>query len=355
MSLRGARCLVLISKNPPCEVLASMVADATAMGGDRIGDERDFYTRVTCKEFKGEYGQRLSSRRRGHKFEANLYQNDAALLRNAVAPIYDLDPVAMVVRNFENEGISSVVRRARTKRVLEDLADGKPVPDLLIQPALLLRIGGAQGGSIFIKPDFLVLDPKVRFYVPGEIKSFIVRDGVGDPGDLDRTRRQAGVEIIALRDEATLVGLSDRVLDRAVFVFATPYGLTPHEPYEEQLRAEVQEIKRAIRVLRDAQAKLKRLREPIDAPLEMLLDELGIHYQEGCLGNCILAGPCKERYTGKARLLGDAATDLLGADADLSRIYELHDGAPPRTAREAAIAEILIRAEEDLGFRAPVA
>ena len=51
----------------------------------------------------------------------------------------------------------------------------------------------------------------------------------------------------------------------------------------------------------------------------MLLDDLKINYQEGCLGNCILAGPCKSRYVGKARLLGDAAADLLGADTDLSR------------------------------------
>lgn len=350
MSLSGARGLVLISRNPSCETQAAMVAD-------RVHELR-FYESVTGETFPGEYGERISARRRGAKFESNLTQNNAALLRQAVAPIYGLDPDTMVVRNFDDEVPGQMVNAARLSRVrtiFKDLASNKPVPELLIQPRLRLSIGPQPTDFIHISPDFMVFDPVAQMYVPGEEKSFIVRDGVGDPGDLDPTRRQAGVQILALRHEAGRVGLADRVTNRAVFVFSTPQGLAPYAPFQEVLDAPVREITRAIQVLNTTAQRLKGLREPDNAPLAMLLDDLKFNFQESCVGSCVLAGVCKKRSANRALLLGDAVSDLLGPEAELSRIIELIDGARPRNAYEARLAEKLVDAAEHIGLRRRVA
>src|SRR5438105_4673867 len=81
-------------------------------------------------------------------------------------------------------------------------------------------------------PDFMVYDPRRRIYVPGEEKSFITRENVAEPGDLDLTRRQAGAQVLGLRAvlEQIDVRVAARVENRAVFVFATPYGLHPARP-----------------------------------------------------------------------------------------------------------------------------
>src|SRR5207249_7862172 len=125
--------------------------------------EPDFYRRVTGEEYPGEYGERFSARRRGSKFEAYLHENDAAPLRTAVGPLYGLDPMTMVVRNFANEvpGPPSTMRAIRLKRmrlILKDLVAGSEVPHLLIQPQLALPTG-TPGEFEYVSPDFMVLDP----------------------------------------------------------------------------------------------------------------------------------------------------------------------------------------------------
>src|SRR3989442_6837326 len=135
MSLSGTRGLVRISANPQCEIQAAMVVENVR--------EPEFYRRVTGTDYPREYGERVSARRRGTKFEANLHHNDAALLRKALAPLYCYDAEDIRVRNFEDElpgARNSVARLSRTRRVLSDLAAGRDVPHLLIQPQLALPV-----------------------------------------------------------------------------------------------------------------------------------------------------------------------------------------------------------------------
>jgi hypothetical protein len=341
MSLSGTRGLIRISQNRQCELAAAMVVDRV--------QEPDFYRRVTGRAYPGEYGERAAARRRGAKFEENLHANDAALLRNQLGPLFGWDPVVMVVRNFALEvpgppDTMRAVRLHRTRNVLRDLSAGKPVPHLLIQPQFQLPTGPGPHDFEYVSPDHAVLDPALGIYVPGEEKSFIVRNNVADGADLDLTRRQAGCEILALRAEADRVGLADRVLNRAVFVFATPYGLSPARPFLEVLDAEVHEIQRAIRVLAAVRTQLAALRAPVAAPLEMLVTDLETNYQESCQRICLMANECKSHFAGKARLLGDLAADLFGPEADLARIAALAAGAPPATPQEAAIAPRLVEA-----------
>src|SRR5262245_43199212 len=138
MSISGTRGLVRVSKNPRCILQAAMAVEREK--------EPAFYESVTGEAYPGEYGERHSARRRGSKFEGNLHQNDAALLKKAVAPAFGLDPATMVVRNFADElpGARDAIRAkrlTRMRRILADLAAGKEVPHLVIQPQFALPTG----------------------------------------------------------------------------------------------------------------------------------------------------------------------------------------------------------------------
>lgn len=338
MSLSGTRGLVRVSKNLQCEVQAAMALERVR--------EPEFYQRVTGQAYPGEYGERHSARRRGAKFESNLAQNNAALLRRALARLFGYDPEQMWVRNFGEEipGPPTEMRAMRLHRsrsVLRDLVAGRKVPELLVQPQLRLRTGPGDRDFEHVSPDFVVLDPRAAMYVVGEEKSFIARAGVAEPGDLDLTRRQAAAGILGLRQEASRLGVADRVTNRALFVVATPFGLAPADPVEEYLDAEVHEVERAVAFLAQVRQRLAAVRGVDRPPLELVIDDLEIHFQEGCSGSCIMAPVCEQRFAGHARLLGDRAIELFGPDIAVARLVALANGARPRGAHERAIVDRL--------------
>lgn len=338
MSLSGSRGLIRISRNDGCELQAAMVAEGVS--------ELEFYRRVTGRDYPREYGERVAARRRGAKFEANLFQNDAALLRKALGPMYGLDPDTMVVRNFAEEvpgarfGIRAL-RLQRTRNILKDTVAGRDVPHLLIQPQLVLPIGPGPRDVEHVSPDIMVFDPRVQIYRPGEVKSFIVRDGVADKADLDGTRRQAAGQVLALKAEAARVGLADRVNDNAVFVFATPYGLAPAAPFEETLQGPMREIREAAAALLAVRHRLAELRRVNDAPLHMLVDELEPNFQDSCVGTCVMVDFCRGRSGSETRILGDQVSRLLGRDLGLDRVVALMRGASPATPRESEVLALL--------------
>ncbi len=224
MGLSGTRGLVRISKVPGRDLQAAMVAEQV--------DERDFYQSVTGSAFEGEYGERTSARRRGNKFESNLHMNNAAGLRRALGPLVGADPEEMTVRDFGEEvpgppGVLHAIRLKRMREILDDTGRRSRGARPGHPSAVAWWVG--PGTSVrdheYVTPDFLVLDRPLGMYLPGEEKSFIVRDGVADGADLFLTRRQAGAQILALRSEAARVGLADRVANEARFIFATPFGL----------------------------------------------------------------------------------------------------------------------------------
>lgn len=138
MTVSGTRGLVRVSKNLQCEVQAAMVLERVR--------EPEFFQRVTGQEYPGEYGERFSARRRGAKFESNLTQNKSALLRRALGPLFGFDPEEMWVRNLGEEipgppGEMRAMRLHRTRLILRDLAAGRRIPELLVQPQLRLRTG----------------------------------------------------------------------------------------------------------------------------------------------------------------------------------------------------------------------
>lgn len=341
MSLTGARGLARVSQNLRCDLQTAMVA--------RRVHEIKFYEAFTGERFAGEYGERQSARRRGRAFEQHLYRDRAAELRRALAPRFGYDAERMRVRNFKDEVPERMpdvheLRHLRTARALADIAAGAEppsVPHLLIEPQLRLPIGDDQ--FIYVAPDFAAYDPGARIYVVGEIKSFIVRAGVADRADLERARRQAAVEVLALRDAAEQVGLAERVGSRALFVFATPRGVEPHTPVEESLRGEVAAVRRALASYRRATAGAPlAYRAGSEAEFVARARELPINLQDSCLASCALYDYCQRRSADAALVLGDAAGDLFGRDTKLERLYALaRDPALAASPAESELADLL--------------
>jgi hypothetical protein len=308
--------------------------------------EPDFYRSIVGEDFPGEYGERVSAHRRGAAFERAAFDNDAAQLKNALASRFGYQPEEMWSRNFAEEipGPPTTMRAGRLHRlaqIFRDLAEDKPVPELLVQPQLRIPIRPEVKYFEYIAPDFMVLDPERKMYLPGELKSFAERDGVASRADLDLPRRQAGVQVIALAALAGRVGIADRVEEQAVFIYATPYGLRLGPPHLEDIHAECREIHRAIVRLGIVHARLGQLRAVEDTALVNLIDEFAADYQEACHGTCILASPCKLAVAGSMRELGDEAREIAGPDMPIERLIDLSQGAEPTTSLERELAPTL--------------
>jgi hypothetical protein len=346
MSISGARGLVRVSRNPSCVLQAAMAVEGAK--------EPEFFESVTGMRYPGEYGERHSARRRGAKFEANNHQNNAALLRQSVASAFGLDAANMTVRNFDDEvpGNRPRVqgqRLTRMRNILADLANGKEVPHLLVHPQLALPTSTGTDRQ-YITPDFMVFDPQRRMYVPGEEKSFIARERIVESEDLDLTRRQAAAQVLSLRALTQQVGLSAQVTNRAVFVFATPYGLAPAPAIVESIDAEIHEMTKALETYVSTRNLLGKLRAQGQVKLNVLVDDLPTHFQESCLGSCVMASHCEKNHAGTARTLGDVAADLLGGDLDLRRLGTLLKGAHPHSSAEVELADHIKRTASSLGI-----
>lgn len=348
MSLSGSTLFARLAMNPACELQA-------AMGLDRqTRNEKQFYEQVTGAPFTGEYGERDSARRRGAKFERNLLQppGDARLLREALAPIMGMDAEAIAVRDLDNEApggaqASRVKRLTLTRGIFKDaLLTGTLNTHVIVKPTIVLNTGLFPNDLHwrYIEPDFVFWDASLGCYVPGDFKSFVVRDGVV-PGDkLERVRLQLACDVVALRDEmhALSAGLEERLPATGYLVFATPYGLKPDTPRREDLRGAVPMILKTIEAFREHRANIHAA--AAGAPIVTTAPDLRLHYQEKCVATCILSDYCRQRLANDPRLLGDVAHELLGGGRDLPRLVELVHGAEPANAEEQRLQHDLRRA-----------
>lgn len=343
MSLSGARGPVLLSRNPACQWLAAIIADRL--------DERDFYAQVAGEKYTSDYGLQVSATQRGIQFEKRLYANDGARLRRILRSLCGVVPNKILVRSFAATPVSLtepvadavLVRNDNLiamRHILRDLRDGNPVPHLIIQPQLQLPVDGAE--VRYISPDFMLLlgEGKNRTYICGEIKSHILRENMAAPADRQRARLQAAVETIALHAELDRLGIADRVSNRAIFIYASPYDLSPAPPVLEQLDAEIHEIRRAVLRIGEILSRLRELRKDQYLPLQDLLPQLNANYTEACSGICLLARVCKARIVGHGQALGDDAASVLGYDTDLSRLVAVIDNKVPQAQCTQAELEI---------------
>jgi hypothetical protein len=324
MPTNGARGLVQLAQNQ-CELLAAMVSDRV--------DELTFYEQVAGRQFRGEYGERISSMLRGRQFEAYQLRDDAAELRRALQPILGspVEDISVLGMGADRPDLDIADRDAlyqNTRDIFVRLRSGEAVPTLLLQPQLRLTVG--ESTVRYIAPDFLALilserNRGKRMYVPGEIKSMITRDGVAGVGNLGRTRQQCAVELLALRDSTRDLGLGKLITNRAVIVCGTPFGFRARGELET-IDAAVYAVEAALRLLQDISVRLGELRKPDPKPLAELASAFTTTYTDKCRTVCILADYCREEYQATARVLGDSVSALVGPDTDIGRLYSLLSG-----------------------------
>ena len=320
MSVKGSTALVRLASNPDCEVLGAMVMQA--------GSEKRFFERVVGEQYDREFGERQSSRRRGAQFEQNAYAGDARLLREAFATYLGEDADSVRARNlfddYPGTKNDALIARLRvTRGILKDAAAGKAVPHILIQPQLLIPTSPGPRPYFFIAPDLLVRNPATGIYLPGDLKSFIVRENEVAASDLSRVRLQLGAQVLALSHEYHRLDPRLTVSKQGILVFSKPNGLRPHMPRFEDLGGAVE----AIRIGIDA---FLRHRERIDdlrsgaAPYTVAQD-LEPNFQDSCLNTCVMAQWCRQRVEGQTADLGESAQEALG-DISIDRVIGLMTG-----------------------------
>ncbi len=336
MSMKGSTALTRLAANPSCEILSAMVLET--------GSEKSFFERVTGDRYDREFGERQSSKRRGAQFEQNAYAGDARLLRQEFQDYLGKPADDIVVRNLLDDypGTKDDARIARlrlTRGILEAAHAGEPLPDIIIQPQLLLPTNPGLRPYFFIAPDLLVFSPKYGVYLPGDLKSFVVRDNEIPRGDLARSRLQLGSQLLALRHEYARI--DDKILVPAcgMLVFSKPKGLAPHAPRIEDIGGAVEAIRIGITAFLQHRERIERMRAGAD-PHTVVVD-LTPHFQDSCLNTCVMAQWCRQRLSGLAADIGENAARVFG-EMELERAFDLMSGAAePANERERVIAERL--------------
>lgn len=333
MSVKGSTALVRLAGNPSCEILGAMVMQE--------GSEKRFYERIVGEPYDREFGERQSSKRRGTQFEQNAYAGDARLLREAFAPFLNIGADEVIVRNLHDDypGTKDDARIARlkiTRGILHDSVRDRPAPHIIVQPQLLIPTSPGPRPYFFIAPDVLVKSPTDGSYVPGDLKSFIVRENEVAKSDLARVRLQLGAQVLALMHEYHRLAPNLTVAAHGMLIFSRPNGLSPHAPRIEDLGGAVEAIRIGISAFLKHRDRINKLRAGA-APYTVAAD-LTPNFQDRCLASCVMAQWCRQRVVNRTADLGELAREVLG-DVSLDHILSLMDGtAEPTSDHEIKIA-----------------
>ncbi|AHB53511.1 hypothetical protein [Pseudomonas aeruginosa] len=306
MTVKGSTALVRLAGNPSCEILGAMVMQE--------GSEKRFYERIVGKPYDREFGERQSSKRRGTQFERNVFAGDARLLREAFSPFLGIDADEIIVRNLFDDypgtkDDSRVARLRITRGILADAVAGRPVPHIIVQPQLLLPTRPGPRPYFFIAPDVLVRSPVDGVYLPGDLKSFIVRENEVAKGDLARVRLQLGAQVLALMHEYHCIDPSITVGSNGMLIFSRPNGLNPHTPRVEDLGGAIEAIRIGITAFLRHRQRINELRAGAE-PFTVAAD-LSPNFQDACLTTCVMAPWCRQRAAGQASDMGEVASKVL--------------------------------------------
>jgi hypothetical protein len=299
---------------------------------------------------------------RGESFEALVKRDRYGLLLSllrdqlgfAVADAKVIDLRSAYPKN--REGLR--LRAHETKRVLAEIARQDPDAVNLIDGAVLSTTIG--GNAAYFEADSLSARFGGQLYV-GEIKSFPVVDGRGDPEKVGAALDQASMYAHLTCETVTAVGGDEAIVAReALLITPKNVGLTPTMSVVDIAKrmARVRKLLAAAPDIEDLIAKLpagsgfaEACEEAGDEQsrleaIHSVLDSVGNHYTPDCLKDCGLARICRERafQAGAPTLVGPKAIRTLPGVSSLPRAEELASGAPPAAAERAA-AEQLARAE----------
>ena len=288
-----------------------------------------------------EYGERQSSKRRGTQFEQHAFAGDGRLLREAFAPMLGISADDITFRNLfdDHPGTKDDARIARlgiTRGILADRIAGRPAPDILVQPQLLLPTRPGPKPYFFIAPDLVVWSPEHGAYLPGDLKSFVVRENEVSAGDLARVRLQLGAQLLALRHEYDRLAHSIVVPPKGMLVFSRPNGLAPHAPRIEDIGGAIEAVRIGIAAFLRHRQRVNELRAGAE-PYTVVAD-LQPHFIDACLSTCLMAQWCRQRVAGTAADMGDVAGKVLG-DMTIDHLVGLMTGGiEPANEHERMIA-----------------
>lgn len=337
MTVKGSTALVRLAGNPSCEILGAMVMQE--------GSEKRFYERIVGEPYDREFGERQSSKRRGAQFEQNVYAGDARLLRETFAPFLGIDADAVIVRNLLDDypgtkDDSRIARLRITRGVLADAVAGRPVPHIIVQPQLLIPTSPGPRPYFFIAPDLLVRSPTDGVYLPGDLKSFIVRENEVAKGDLARVRLQLGAQVLALMHEYDRIDPGITVGSNGMLVFSRPNGLSPHAPRVEDLGGAIEAIRIGISAFLRHRLRINELRAGAE-PFTVAAD-LSPNFQDACLATCVMAPWCRQRVVGQAADMGEVAREVLG-DMSIEHVIGLITGTTEPANDHERIVSVKLR------------
>lgn len=179
----------------------------------------------------------------------------------------------------------------------------------------------------------------------GEIKTYPDRGGETKGEQLAQARAQLGLYLHALEVVLADVKPKDQpILHEYGFLVMTRPGTNfPTVRTGEHLRYQADRAARGFERLEQAALVIS---DPISDAVDAIL-QADTHYCESCLSFCDLAARCHKAAfeSGSPSILGDAMTQLLGG-ANLSRVMDLLEGAPPENDKEREMVALLKAAEE---------
>jgi hypothetical protein len=295
------------------------------------------------------FGQSPFAIARGNRFEAGLFLDEAAKIREALERKATLpaDSSGFFDLRLKLNGGTRVATvdqaLTETETWLRRLAsDPESAESIVAAPMIKIPKGVILPEALLIIDIVAVTidgDGNARISV-GEIKVFPDRGGHTDPEQLASARAQAGIYRHALELAIAALGLEDH-LDLATdgfLVFTWPGSNSPsvrsHEDLTYQaIRAErgferLEEV--ALRIVRDDDFSADNptlVKRVLEAPTD---------YSEACLSFCDLAPRCHARALAADDpiILGGEVKRMLG-DTTISRAIELIAGKEPVDDREA--------------------
>lgn len=301
---------------------------------------------------------------RGNRFEARLLDDGGARLFDLYRRAGRLAPRESALVNtttlVQGSGEAALRRRAA---ITEDLLRRKVAgrggaPNVIVKPVLTVPLAGAQ---FPIEPDLLVAADDDPMYRVAEIKSYADLGGLTDPTQLRGALRQAAVGLVGLR--AALVRLGMR---RDDIVACAPkrvdlvlrrrgYGGATLRPMD--IDGEMSSLERAFAglpgLLAEGVAALAVLGPGATLEHPGVIDALPMNYRPDCREFCPLAAHCRDqaRAAGEVQTLGARVAAEIAPAGSTMRALELLNGAPPRTAEEAAL-QAELQASETAWLRA---
>jgi hypothetical protein len=168
-------------------------------------------------------------------------------------------------------------------------------------------------------------------------------------GDLLKTARELGAQVLALQHEYHAIDTSISIEATGMLMFSKPNGLRPHAPRVEDLGGAVEAIRIGIASFLRHRARIDGLRAGAE-PFTVVGD-LVPNFRESCLSTCVMAQWCRERVAGRVADMGDGAREALG-DVSIAHVVDLMNGTVlPATEHERIIAQQLrdIAAQHGVG------